>query len=309
MGGKRKKVIYLTDDEESHDEDDVLLAAVDMPNLRSFETSLPPSPTNDFPTATPYGRKYTEELSSLQTPTDDFFTATQFGRRYAEQVRNSITPPPSPEDQTLTQQLPQQPQPERSLAVAPLDPAAEEHLLRLPYIKPVNMVPGVYPVRRIRYVDTQFGRRLAVSTTNFKYTLPKHFMATYSHINVMHFDDRGITLEFTRRDEGRFGTVHCSLMGLPPPTPQSSNTPGTTIRQRPSTSHQISDNKPSTSSSTKSLRLSGPMGECRVCYERPVDCIFLPCGHGGCCSICVVKFGICPFCRKAVAEVKKLYFI
>ena len=48
--------------------------------------------------------------------------------------------------------------------------------------------------------------------------------------------------------------------------------------------------------------------ECKVCFERPVDVVILPCGHLVICSSCAVTVGdFCPMCRGRIAAVVKTY--
>lgn len=57
--------------------------------------------------------------------------------------------------------------------------------------------------------------------------------------------------------------------------------------------------------------------DCRVCYERPVEIVTLPCRHGGLCEPCfrrslfskpVYKGGrCCPFCRRLIYEAIMIY--
>ena len=45
-----------------------------------------------------------------------------------------------------------------------------------------------------------------------------------------------------------------------------------------------------------------PVGLCSVCWERPRNCVFLPCGHIQCCFDCGVNIYVrgkgCPVCCK-----------
>lgn len=49
---------------------------------------------------------------------------------------------------------------------------------------------------------------------------------------------------------------------------------------------------------------------CSICWENPVDCVLLPCAHVGVCSSCFkdLKEKDCPFCRRSVLQVSKLFF-
>lgn len=36
---------------------------------------------------------------------------------------------------------------------------------------------------------------------------------------------------------------------------------------------------------------------CHICFERPMDCVFTPCGHQLCCSDCAEQMNACPICK------------
>jgi len=57
------------------------------------------------------------------------------------------------------------------------------------------------------------------------------------------------------------------------------------------------------------LEASEEAGRCRICEERAMDCVLLPCGHFGCCSICAhgSEERGCPFCRCPVEQIKKTF--
>lgn len=40
--------------------------------------------------------------------------------------------------------------------------------------------------------------------------------------------------------------------------------------------------------------------ECKLCMERPIQCVLLPCGHTLSCSVCGVKLAHCPLCEVIV---------
>lgn len=46
---------------------------------------------------------------------------------------------------------------------------------------------------------------------------------------------------------------------------------------------------------------------CKVCYERPLDCVLLPCGHLTTCVKCSGKLDTCPVCRQVIAETKRVF--
>ena len=48
-------------------------------------------------------------------------------------------------------------------------------------------------------------------------------------------------------------------------------------------------------------------GMCRVCYERPIDCVLLRCGHYALCRQCSDRMVNCPFCRQPIQDVLLIY--
>ena len=50
---------------------------------------------------------------------------------------------------------------------------------------------------------------------------------------------------------------------------------------------------------------------CSMCMEKPVDCVFLDCGHGCTCEACanllVAKQAHCPLCRSDIKRVLRVY--
>ena len=47
---------------------------------------------------------------------------------------------------------------------------------------------------------------------------------------------------------------------------------------------------------------------CKICYDRPIDCVLLNCGHLAVCLTCSAQIGkTCPMCRQPVAMVKAIY--
>ncbi|VDD81389.1 unnamed protein product [Mesocestoides corti] len=47
--------------------------------------------------------------------------------------------------------------------------------------------------------------------------------------------------------------------------------------------------------------------KCRVCLDRPVKCVFVPCGHFSC-EDCSLRLTHCPVCRKAIEIRQTCYF-
>jgi len=51
---------------------------------------------------------------------------------------------------------------------------------------------------------------------------------------------------------------------------------------------------------------------CSVCYTKPVECAFVPCGHASCCLRCARLVddadGRCPICRQEIAMTQRIFF-
>jgi len=49
---------------------------------------------------------------------------------------------------------------------------------------------------------------------------------------------------------------------------------------------------------------------CRICMDKPLNCVLLPCAHVVGCLDCINKLPekICPICRKNIHQISKLYF-
>merc|ERR550534_2538454 len=47
---------------------------------------------------------------------------------------------------------------------------------------------------------------------------------------------------------------------------------------------------------------------CKICLDREVSQVFLPCGHSICCNKCVIGLQICPICRENIRKSQILYF-
>jgi len=41
---------------------------------------------------------------------------------------------------------------------------------------------------------------------------------------------------------------------------------------------------------------------CKVCMDREVNTVFVPCGHLVCCSYCALIQLLCPVCEKCIVE-------
>ena len=47
---------------------------------------------------------------------------------------------------------------------------------------------------------------------------------------------------------------------------------------------------------------------CIICYDKPINTVFVPCGHMSCCYKCGKKCeSKCPICRKKIKTVQKIY--
>ena len=48
--------------------------------------------------------------------------------------------------------------------------------------------------------------------------------------------------------------------------------------------------------------------ECRICFDRPVDVLLLPCKHLVMCSSCAaMSKKTCPMCRERISETLRVY--
>ena len=47
---------------------------------------------------------------------------------------------------------------------------------------------------------------------------------------------------------------------------------------------------------------------CKICLDREVSQIFLPCGHSICCNKCAIGLQICPICRGNIRKSQIIYF-
>lgn len=48
---------------------------------------------------------------------------------------------------------------------------------------------------------------------------------------------------------------------------------------------------------------------CKICMERDVEVIFLPCKHFVCCASCSTAVRECPICRVAIASIEKIFMV
>ena len=47
--------------------------------------------------------------------------------------------------------------------------------------------------------------------------------------------------------------------------------------------------------------------DCKICFDRPIDALLLPCRHLVCCQICGALSSTCPVCRGRVSETLRVY--
>jgi hypothetical protein len=48
--------------------------------------------------------------------------------------------------------------------------------------------------------------------------------------------------------------------------------------------------------------------ECKICFDRPVSIVMIPCGHTMCCDVCAESQDRCPVCRIEIKSKQKLFF-
>ncbi len=46
---------------------------------------------------------------------------------------------------------------------------------------------------------------------------------------------------------------------------------------------------------------------CVVCMDRPIETVFLECGHLACCRACAAPMQLCPICRRPIARVVQTF--
>ncbi|XP_065906481.1 baculoviral IAP repeat-containing protein 7-B-like isoform X2 [Dysidea avara] len=56
---------------------------------------------------------------------------------------------------------------------------------------------------------------------------------------------------------------------------------------------------------------SANSGLCQICFDKKIECIFLPCGHAKTCEECATRIKNsgkpCPYCRKSVSTTHRIY--
>ncbi len=57
------------------------------------------------------------------------------------------------------------------------------------------------------------------------------------------------------------------------------------------------------------LHTASASNVCKICLERDIDCILLPCAHFVSCSFCAAKQSMkqCPVCRHPISETKMFF--
>ena len=60
-------------------------------------------------------------------------------------------------------------------------------------------------------------------------------------------------------------------------------------------------------SGLSSTEMESDIKVCRICMDKEIDAIFLPCGHVYCCSQCAKSVKVCPFCRQQVEKISHAY--
>lgn len=46
---------------------------------------------------------------------------------------------------------------------------------------------------------------------------------------------------------------------------------------------------------------------CKICLEKPLDCVLLNCNHFCCCTSCASKLKSCPICRKKIDKILRVF--
>ena len=111
---------------------------------------------------------------------------------------------------------------------------------------------------------------------------------------------------------GGEGEASPSSSASPLPTFLSASTDASPSLLR---SSSPSSSFPSSPSSELSLSLPSAVapltavddGVCKVCYDRPINCVLLRCGHYAVCMQCSALMEHCPFCRQHITEVIQVY--
>lgn len=46
---------------------------------------------------------------------------------------------------------------------------------------------------------------------------------------------------------------------------------------------------------------------CKICWDSPIECVILECGHMACCINCGKQMNECPICRQYVVRVVRFF--
>ncbi|CAL4120914.1 unnamed protein product, partial [Meganyctiphanes norvegica] len=47
--------------------------------------------------------------------------------------------------------------------------------------------------------------------------------------------------------------------------------------------------------------------ECKICFDAPIDCVLVECGHLVACMMCGEELTECPICRETIINVIRTY--
>ena len=79
-----------------------------------------------------------------------------------------------------------------------------------------------------------------------------------------------------------------------------------TIRAEELERKELEENKAKNAHINK-IRALEKEKECKICMDKEVGVVFIPCGHITCCVECGESFSHCPICRREI-ELKNLIF-
>jgi len=68
-------------------------------------------------------------------------------------------------------------------------------------------------------------------------------------------------------------------------------TSATSTKQGTKSAPAVSENKPSSDKRT-----------CRICMDKEIGVVFVPCGHFMCCTDCAAPLRMCPLCRAVIRQ-------
>ena len=76
---------------------------------------------------------------------------------------------------------------------------------------------------------------------------------------------------------------------------------------------KIADEEDRTSrkKTTRKRRRTPDAGKCKICMDKPIDCVIIPCGHLACCLGCANIIDQmrqrCPICRQDIVMIQPVY--